>query len=207
MTRGTIASTISTLMGALQMDKKPEIVVFAGPNGSGKSTFTSAPWIVGAYINADDMVAEQGITNEEAAVLADDLRDQHLAQRDDFTFETVLSTPRKLDFLQKAKAAGYFIRGYFILTATADINVARVNIRVRDGGHDVSEDKIRSRYQRSLKNLPAFLQICDICHVYDNTDEPFRIIRKHKQDISFFENEFWNEALITELAFGSPESE
>ena len=183
------------------MDKRPEVVVFAGPNGSGKSTFTSDPWIVGSYINADDMVAEQGITNEAAAILADELRDQHLANRDDFTFETVLSTPRKLEFLKRAKDAGYFIRGYFILTTSADVNVARVHVRVQDGGHDVSEEKIRSRYQRALANLPEFLQLCDICHVYDNTDEPFRIIRKHKDDLSFYENEYWDEQRIKELAF------
>ena len=36
-------------------------------------------------------------------------------------------------------------------------------------------------------------------YVYDNTVEPFRIIRKHKEDISIFSNDFWSENDILEL--------
>lgn len=43
------------------------------------------------------------------------------------------------------------------------------------------------------------MEICDILHVYDNTFEPIRIIRKHKEDISIFPNEFWAEERIFEL--------
>lgn len=37
------------------------------------------------------------------------------------------------------------------------------------------------------------MELCDILHVYDNTIEPVRIVRKHKDDISVFPNEFWTE--------------
>ena len=30
-------------------------------------------------------------------------------------------------------------------------------------------------------------------HVYDNTETPKRIIRKHKDDISIYPNEYWGE--------------
>lgn len=43
------------------------------------------------------------------------------------------------------------------------------------------------------------LNICDIMHVYDNTFEPVRIIRKHKDDISIFANELWSEEQILGL--------
>ena len=36
-------------------------------------------------------------------------------------------------------------------------------------------------------------------HVYDNTDEPVRIIRKHKDDISIYPNVLWPEERILEL--------
>lgn len=55
-------------------DKKPMILVFAGPNGSGKSTITQFLDIVGKYTNADDMVAATGMSNEEAAIRADEMR-------------------------------------------------------------------------------------------------------------------------------------
>lgn len=37
--------------------KKPMLLVLAGPNGSGKSTITHFFETVGAYTNADDVVA------------------------------------------------------------------------------------------------------------------------------------------------------
>lgn len=183
-------------------DIKPEIVVFAGPNGSGKSTVTGDEWIKGPYINADDLQRELRITNKAAAVLADERRQQALNAHISFSFETVLSTDRKLEFLRIAKEKGYFIRGYFILTCDPLLNVARVHGRVLNGGHDVPKDKIISRYEKSLANVPEFLNLCDICHIYDNTETPFRIFRKHKDSITLFENEHWTYEKIRELSFG-----
>lgn len=63
----------------------------------------------------------------------------------------------------------------------------------------VLADKIRSRYEKSLGNIGRLLEICDILHVYDNTEEPVRIIRKHKDDISIFSNDLWTEEKILAL--------
>lgn len=41
--------------GDVNMQKKPEIIVFAGPNGSGKSTITKMANIIEPYVNADDI--------------------------------------------------------------------------------------------------------------------------------------------------------
>lgn len=43
------------------------------------------------------------------------------------------------------------------------------------------------------------MELCDILHVYDNTVEPVRIIRKHKEDVSIFPNNLWTERMILEL--------
>lgn len=87
----------------------------------------------------------------------------------------------------------------FVLTVDADVNVARVAARVALGGHNVDEEKIRTRYERSLDNIKRLMEICDILHVYDNTEEPVRIIRKHKDDISIFPNDLWSEERILSL--------
>lgn len=55
------------------------------------------------------------------------------------------------------------------------------------------------RYYKSLDHIKLLLELCDILHVYDNTEEPVRIIRKHKQDISIFPNDLWSEERIFEL--------
>ena len=127
-------------------ERKPMVLVFAGPNGSGKSTVTTYFDKVGTYTNADDIVAATGMDNMEAARLADKMRYRSIEQKEDFTFETVLSSHYKLDILKKAKEEGYFIKCFFILTVDASVNVARVSARVASGGHNVDEKSIRARY-------------------------------------------------------------
>lgn len=179
--------------------KKPMILVLAGPNGSGKSTITQYFEKIGEYTNADDVVASTGMNNEKAASFVDKKRYLAISEKRDFTFETVLSSEYKLEILRKAKKEGYFIKCIFVLTVDSYINVARVEARVAQGGHNVEKNKIISRYEKSLANIKELLVICDILHVYDNTIEPTRIIRKHKNDISIFPNDLWSEQRILSL--------
>jgi len=181
------------------LDKKPMILVLAGPNGSGKSTITEYFEKVGTYTNADDIVAATAMSNEEAAEFVDKRRYESIEKKEDFTFETVLSSEYKLDILTKAKEAGYFIKCVFVLTIDPLVNVARVKVRVVSGGHNVEKDTIIKRYYKSLDNIKKLMKICDIMHVYDNTIEPVRIIRKHKEDISVFPNDLWKEKELLEL--------
>lgn len=181
---------------------KPCVLVFAGPNGSGKSTVTRWAEITGEYINADDIKRIDDISDLDAARKAESLRELCVSRKQDFTFETVLSTARNIELLKKAKAAGYFVKGVFVLTKDPDINVLRVKNRVEKGGHDVPRDKILSRHRRSLKLLPALIELSDICHVYDNSENNrsfFRIFKKKDNQYYFWENSFWNKENISSL--------
>lgn len=180
--------------------KLPEVVVFAGPNGSGKTTITKMAKTVGDYINADDIKKTTLCTDLEAAIKAEELRNEMIARKMDFTFETVLSTDRNLLLLKKAKEQGYFIRGIYVLTSNVDINVARISAREALGGHGVPEEKVRARYVRALKLIPKLVEICDILHVYDNTSEPFRIFKKRKDVYYRWSNEYWSSEAIEELS-------
>lgn len=104
-----------------------------------------------------------------ASVLSDFLRHKLLAKNVSFTFETVMSSPDKVDFLHKAQATGYRTYLYFVATEDPDINVARVQYRVQTGGHPVAEDKIRSRYTRSLALLPEAVAYADRAYIFDNS--------------------------------------
>ena len=179
--------------------KKPMLLVFAGPNGSGKSTVLQYFEKIGDYTNADDVVASTGMDIVEAAKFVDAKRYAAIDDKKDFTFETVLSSEYKIDILRKAKEQGYFIKCIFILTVDPLINVARVEARVALGGHDVPKEKIVSRYYKSLAHIKDLIEICDILHVYDNSTQPVRIIRKHKSDISIFPNDLWSESKIIGL--------
>ena len=179
--------------------KLPEVIVFAGPNGSGKTTITGMAKTVGEYINADDIKRTTLCTDIEAALKAEELREKMILEKKDFTFETVLSTDRNLLLLKKAKEQGYFVRCIYVLTANADINVARVSARQAIGGHGVPEDKIRSRYTKALALIPQLVEVCDILHVYDNTKEPFRIFKKRKDIYFHWENKYWDFEKISDL--------
>lgn len=184
------------------LNKKPMLLVLAGPNGSGKSTITQYFEIVGRYTNADDVVAATSMNNRDAAKLVDKMRYESIRIKEDFTFETVLSSQFKLDLLNRAKEEGYFIKCIFVLTVDPMINVARVETRVASGGHDVERKKIVERYYKSVNNIKKLMEICDILHIYDNTLEPIRIIRKHKDDISIYPNNLWPRDKILQLFEG-----
>lgn len=104
-----------------------------------------------------------------ASVLADFIRHKLLAAKVSFTFETVMSSPDKVEFLRKAQQAGYRTYLYFVATQDPEINVARVQYRVETGGHPVAEDKIRSRYVRSLELLPQAVSYANRAYIFDNS--------------------------------------
>ena len=182
--------------------RPPRILVLAGPNGSGKSTVTQGLPIVGCYVNADEIKAMTGCTDLEAARRADATRELLLAQRKDITFETVLSTPRNPEFLRCAKEAGYQIEAVFVLTSDSGINVERVKNRVAGGGHPVPEEKIVSRYERSLRNLPKLTRYADRTRVIDNSGEsPELIFEVEGTKLRIYEGRFWSKQRILGLLY------
>ena len=184
------------------VENRPRLLVFAGPNGSGKSTVTKGLPIVGIYVNADDIKRISGCTDLEAAQEAEKIRSILLEEKQDFTFETVLSTDRNLELLRRAKEAGYEIQAVFVLTCSSDINVRRVQERVRNGGHDVPEEKIRSRYTRSIKNLAKLVRIADRTRVIDNSGtEPFLICEVVGTSVRIWETEVWPKMAILSLLY------
>jgi predicted ABC-type ATPase len=110
---------------------------------------------------ADDLRIEYGLTDLKLPQHADALRNVILENGADFSFETVLSNERNLLLLQKSKARGYEIQCIYVLTCDENINIARVRARHASGGHDVPEDKIRTRYHRALALLPQLIITCD----------------------------------------------
>lgn len=105
----------------------------------------------------------------DAAIAADYVRYQLLETDNTFTFETVLSHPSKINFLEAARDKGYKTYLYFICTVSPTINKVRVKQRVALGGHDVPEDKIVKRYYESLSLLPQLISVAYRCFLFDNS--------------------------------------
>lgn len=87
----------------------------------------------------------------------------------DKVFETVLSSPEKINYIKEAKRLGYFVRIFFVSTNSPTINAARIAQRVIEGGHDVPIPKIISRYAKSINNCKELANIVDRLYVYDNS--------------------------------------
>ncbi|RLA79477.1 MAG: hypothetical protein DRG78_12885 [Epsilonproteobacteria bacterium] len=111
------------------------------------------------------------INSYYASICADFIRHQLLESKISFTFETVMSSKDKVDFLKKAQDAGYRTYLYFIATQDPIVNISRVKNRVKLGGHNVPEDKIVSRYYRSLKLLSEAVKYSSRAYIFDNSSQ------------------------------------
>lgn len=171
------------------MEEKPKLIIIAGPNGSGKTTITeqllSHEWGDECiYINPDNIARDKfGDWNSEDAVLkaakfATEQRYQLLDNGKSVVFETVLSSDEKLEYIKKAKEAGYFIRVFFVCTESPSINAARIVGRYMEGGHSVPIEKIVSRYGKSIVNCKRLAMLVDRLYVYDNSieNQPARLL-------------------------------
>ncbi len=106
-----------------------------------------------------------------ASVASDFIRHKLLEQNIDFTFETVMSSSDKVEFLRRAKDAGFRIYLYYIATEDPEINVSRIAHRVKMHGHDVPKDKIIERYFRSLDLLIDAVLLSNRAYIFDNSSE------------------------------------
>lgn len=104
-----------------------------------------------------------------ASVAADFIRHKLLERGLSFTFETVMSSEDKVLFLQKAQQRGFRTYLYFVATDDPIINISRVRNRVRLGGHPVPDDKVISRYGRSLGLLLEAIRYTDRAYIFDNS--------------------------------------
>lgn len=163
-------------------NRKPVLIVVAGPNGSGKTSVTSKilqhKWLEDSvYINPDIVAQERfGDWNSKEAIMkavkfCENWREECLSERKSLIFETVLSADDKVDFIERAIEAGYFVRLFFVCTNSPTINAARIANRVMKGGHDVPITKIISRYQKSLSRCKYLSRKVQRVYLYDNTTD------------------------------------
>lgn len=167
----------------------PVLHLIAGANGSGKSTFFDRvlrPVTGLRFVNADVIAAERwpDATSEhayEASALAAEERDRLIAQLASFATETVFSHPSKLALLETAAAAGYLITLH-VIVVPEELAVARVDDRIRQGGHAVPEEKVRTRYRRLWGLVSQAIEMVDDAHVYDNSRAatPFRSVARYR---------------------------
>jgi predicted ABC-type ATPase len=156
-------------------------VIVAGPNGAGKTTFARAFLPEEAqlprFINADLIaVGLSPFQPEAAAIKAGRLMLEELAacaaRGDSFSFETTLSGLGYLRQIRTWRAAGYHVSLFFLSLPTAEMAIARVAERVKQGGHSIPVDVIRRRFEAGRRNFEQHYRTAvDAWALYDNAGE------------------------------------
>ncbi len=144
------------------MTTPKKIVIIAGPNGAGKTTFAreflpnegDCPVFVNADLTAAGISPFQP---EAAAFRAGRLMLQEITRKTShgisFAFETILSGLTCVRMIRGWRATGYTVKLIFLSLGSVDEAIARVAIRVRQGGHDVPVDTIRRRFDAGRVNF------------------------------------------------------
>ena len=139
------------------------------------------------YIDEEDYLhfSANGINSYSVAIVADFFKEQYLKHRISFSFETVFSHPAKIDILKRAQAAGFKTYMYFIATENPVINVNRIRERVALGGHDVPEEKTRSRYLRCMEQVRYALPYLNRAYFFDNSTEQSIYLAEYESEVGF----------------------
>lgn len=149
-------------------------------NGAGKSSIAGAvfrefgsdyynPDEVAHALRATNPALSQADANSEAWRQGVLLLKRAIQERLDFVFETTLggnTTPR---LLAQAASQGIEIYVWYVGLSSPELHIARVQSRVRRGGHDIPMEQIRRRYERSRLNLIALLPRLAALRVFDNS--------------------------------------
>ena len=157
---------------------KPDLFMLVGPNGSGKSSVLFESQIARelTFVNPDDIarrefvhISDPQTRNLLAWKECNAQRKALLLKKANCGFETVGSHPSKLQFIRDAHSLGYFVTVVFVATENPSINIQRIKNRVGKGGHGVPDEKVISRYHKTLSLLHDYYTLADCMTVWDNS--------------------------------------
>lgn len=174
---------------------RPKLWIVAGPNGSGKSTlydltliddFGRSVWIINPDQLTQRIIDQEGLgrpdANREAVERIMEWLQASLRTHQTVGVETVLSTGKYRPLVEAAKASGFEIRLIYVMLRSPELNIERVRLRVARGGHDVPHDKIKDRFERSLAQMPWFLEAADQAYIFDNSGAEPRLVAEKGTD-------------------------
>jgi predicted ABC-type ATPase len=161
--------------------KSKRIVIIAGPNGAGKTTFAREFLPNEAYcpnfVNADLIAAglspfAPDLVAFKAGRLMLEAMAEHAKRGESFAFETTLSGLTYAQIIPVWQRAGYAVKLIFLALPNAEMALARVAVRVAQGGHNVPEIVVRRRFATGIKNLERYKLLVNSWQLYDNSGAP-----------------------------------
>lgn len=127
------------------------------------------------FINADVIAAElapsapESVAARAARIMVQRMR--AAAQTGaSFAFETTLANRGYAHSIRAWQRDGYYVSIWFLALPSAELSVARVAQRVRQGGHGIPEDVIRRRFAAGRANFDQiYRDLADAWALYDNS--------------------------------------
>jgi len=179
------------------------IYIISGCNGAGKTTasYTILPELLDCneFVNADEIAKGLSPFNpENVSIQAGKLMLKKIYsfidKNQDFAFETTLAAKSHRNIILKAQEKGYKAILLFFYLRTPKLAVKRVEIRVKEGGHNIPETIILRRYESGLHNFfKIYRFLVDEWMFIDNSGEPYEIIGEGSQIMNEIHNKnVWN---------------
>jgi predicted ABC-type ATPase len=78
--------------------------------------------------------------------------------------------------MQEAKVNGFEFTMFYVGLGDYRLNIERVAVRVKNGGHHIASEDIMRRHETSLRNLLTHLHLIDHLIVIDNSESNGEIV-------------------------------
>ena len=128
------------------------------------------------------VVPSKKTNSYESALTAMFLREKLIDKKESFSFETVMSHISKIKEIEDAGKEGYKTYLYFICIDDPEVNISRIENRVRNGGHTVAVEKVISRYAKTLENLYPAILASNKSYLFDNSGKLLQLIAEIQED-------------------------
>ncbi len=181
------------------------LYIIAGCNGAGKTTasFTILPDILDCkeFVNADEIAKglspfqPEKVAFEAGRIMLHRI-DELLYQKENFAFETTLSTKSYKNKVLAAKNKNYNVTLLFFWLKNPELAKERVKTRVLEGGHNIPEDVIERRYARGIINLfEIYIPISDQVLIFDNSEGQHQLLaeKSGNEELNILDEQKFNE--------------
>lgn len=164
----------------------PRLYIISGCNGSGKTTasYSLLPDLLDCseFVNADEFAKSlspfrpEGVSVQASRYMLEKVR--YLCnRRADFCIETTLATRSLLRIIRKAREDGYFVTVIYLWLSSPQLAIERVASRVTAGGHHISDDTVRRRYNIGMHYFfQDYIPVCDQWMLMDNSSFQYRMV-------------------------------
>jgi len=172
---------------------KKKLYLIAGANGSGKTTLAhellrEEKGLI--FLNADETAAKIGdrVGLASGKIILKEI-DRMLDSGKSFVLESTISGNYHKRVLTEAKGRGYEVTMYYVFLDSSYLNLERIKNRVALGGHNVPDEDVIRRFDKSIKNFWDIINIVDFWELYYNSGTACELTAKGNGGITCIIND------------------